>query len=78
MRAVFFHNAIVGDLNSITQIQARLLSYLTNKLGCFYRTGKKVRGPSDFLSENQLMGPQERIDVKKILQNPWHHPSTWG
>ena len=57
---------------------ANLLSYLTNKLGCFYRTGKKVRGPSDFLSENQLMGPQEWIDVKKILQDPWHHPSTWG
>ena len=30
-----------------------------------YRTGKKVRGQSDFLSENQLMGPQEWIDVKK-------------
>ena len=31
-----------------------------------------------FLSENQFIGPQHWIDIQKILQDPWHHPSTWG
>ena len=32
----------------------------------FYQTGKKLKGPSNFLMENQLIGPQELIDVKNI------------
>ena len=52
-----------------------LLSYLINILVWFYWTQKKVRGPSDFLSDNQSIGPQEWIYVKKIkrpLAPPQH------
>ena len=36
---------------------------------------KKNQCPSEFLIENQLLGPQELIDVKRILQDPGLHPS---